>query len=469
MSEPSALLTDLYQLTMLQGYLAEGKTGRASFEMFFRRAPFGGGFAVCAGLAPLLDDLAGLRFTSPDLEYLRSTGLFQDSFLDYLARFRFRGDVDAVPEGTIVFAGTPLLRAAGRLPEVQLIETLVLNRLNFQTLTATKAARMFLASGRGRIIEFGLRRAPGPDGGLSASRAAYIGGAEATSNVLAGARWSIPVRGTMAHSWVMSFPTEEEAFAAYARSYPDHCLLLIDTYDTLRSGLPHALTVGRRLAAEGRHNFGIRLDSGNIARLARRARAALDRAGLHKAVILASNDLDEHAIARFITRRVPVDAWGVGTRLATGHPDASLTGVYKLTARESDGRLTAVQKITDSRAKATLGGEKQILRLRDEAGTARADLLVPAGRASPPDARFRAFSLHKNKLQWVNMSARVTPLLAPVMKNGEITAAPADPAGARERLLEELRRFAPAVLRIRHPAAYPVLVSAELWKLNDRR
>ncbi len=264
----------------------------------------------------------------------------------------------------------------------------------------------------------------------------------------------------------MSFPSEQEAFAAYARIYPDNCILLIDTYDTLRSGLPHAITTGRELKAQGRKGFGVRLDSGNLSVLAQRVRTALNKAGLQEASIIVSGDLDEYAIARLQARGVPIDAWGVGTRLVTGHPDGALTGVYKLVAREADGRMTPVKKFSDSREKATLAGAKQVYRVTDADGVPRADILYPTGIPFTPRERWRAFRLRGNKLQWVKAQGGGAPLLTPVMKNGEINGTLPPLPEIRERTLAELARFDPAVLRLRRPASYPVLVSPSLRELN---
>jgi nicotinate phosphoribosyltransferase len=464
----SALLTDLYELTMLQGYFAAGRNPRAVFEMFFRRPPFGGAFAVFAGLGPLLESLADLRFAPDDLAYLDSLKLFRKDFIDHLAGFRFRADVCALSEGSLAFPGEPLVQLSGGLLETQLVESLVLNTVNYQTLVATKAARVYLASGRGAIIEFGLRRAPGPDGALSATRAAYIGGAEATSNVLAARRFGIPARGTMAHSWVKAFPSEQEAFAAYARTYPDGCILLIDTYDTLAAGLPHAIETGLELRAAGHELAGVRLDSGDLLSLSRRVRRGLDRAGLAGARIVASNDLDEAAILRLVRRRAPIDVWGVGTRLVTGQDDPSLTGVYKLTAYEDGGRLKPVMKRSDSPEKSTFPGEKQVFRILDRSGFPQADVLALAGEKMDGERALPAYSLDGKKRILLDTEPGGFPLLEPVMEKGAIVPERPTLPAVRAHALRELEHFDPEHLRLKRPRPYPVFASRELRKLRDR-
>lgn len=328
-----ALFTDLYELTMAQGYHRNAMNRRVVFDMFFRRNPFSGGFSLCAGLEPLLEALETFTFSGEDLAYLESQRVFGPSFLEYLETFRFSGDVCSVPEGTVVFPNAPIVRVDANLIEAQLIEGLLLNIVNFQTLIATKTARIFLASNRGKILEFGLRRAQGPDGALSATRAAFIGGAAATSNTIAGKRLGVPVSGTMAHSWVMAFDSEREAFEKYAELYPDQAILLVDTYDTLRSGIQNAVTVGKKLAARGK-TIGVRLDSGDIQYLSHAIRRHLDENGLADATIAVSNELNEEIIHQLVTDGCPVDFWGVGTQLVTGGSDSALTGVYKLAAKE---------------------------------------------------------------------------------------------------------------------------------------
>ena len=345
-----ALSTDLYQLTMAQAYRHAGRAEEeAVFHLFFRRNPFGGGFAVACGLARALDYLAGFHFTAEDVAYLGGLlgndgrPLFDPAFLRELGELRLRCDVDAVPEGTVVFPYEPLVRVRGPILHAQLVETALLNFVNFETLIATKAARVCLAARGDEVIDFGLRRAQGPDGGLSASRAAYVGGVVATSNVLAGRLFGLPVRGTHAHSWVMAFASELEAFEAWARAQPNNCVFLVDTYDTL-DGVRRAAGVALRLRERGHEPIGIRLDSGDLAYLSIEARKILDDAGLRSAKIVASNDLDEHLIASLKEQGARIDTWGVGTRLVTGGDQAALGGVYKLGAVREPGRRVAAPR-----------------------------------------------------------------------------------------------------------------------------
>ncbi|MDR0656840.1 MAG: nicotinate phosphoribosyltransferase [Treponema sp.] len=373
-TENSALFTDFYALTMSQGYFRKKISGKAVFEMFFRRQPYDGGFSIFAGLGPLLEKLASFSFSAEDIEYLRGLGIFGEDFLDYLKNFRFRGTLWAMDEGTVVFPLEPLIRLEGDIIECQMIEAMLLNTVNFQSLIATKTARVWLASGKGRVMEFGLRRAQGPDGALSATRASYIGGAWGTSNALAGKVYGIPVLGTMAHAWVMAFPGEEEAFETYAEIYPDKTIFLIDTYDTLKSGIVNAIKVGKKLAEKGK-NFGVRLDSGDIHYLALECRKRLDEAGLHNATITVSNDLDESIIQTLSIAGAPINSWGVGTRMITGGNDAAFTGVYKLTARHEGGKIIPVMKFSDNPEKTTTPGIKQVWRIKDSAGMAVTDVM----------------------------------------------------------------------------------------------
>ncbi|MDR2467508.1 MAG: nicotinate phosphoribosyltransferase [Spirochaetaceae bacterium] len=371
----SALQTDFYELTMAQGYFKTKKLGRAVFEMFFRRHPFGGGFSIFAGLESLLEKLRKFSFSTNDIDYLRSLSVFDEAFLEYLASFKFTGNLDAVDEGSVVFPQEPLIRVDGNIIECQIIETLLLNTINFQSLIATKTARIYLASEQGTLMEFGLRRAQGADGALSASRASFIGGAAGTSNVLAGKEFGIKVMGTMAHSWVMAFSSEEEAFRAYAALYPKHPVFLIDTYDTLKSGIVNAIAVGKEIVARG-GNFGVRLDSGDIHYLSCIVRKRLDAAGCTNATIAVSNDLDETIIKALVDQNTPVDSWGVGTHMVTGGSEAAFTGVYKLVAHERDGELLPAIKFSDNPEKTTVPGIKQIWRLKDRDGMTIADVLA---------------------------------------------------------------------------------------------
>ncbi|MGH9870754.1 MAG: nicotinate phosphoribosyltransferase [Candidatus Polarisedimenticolia bacterium] len=360
-----SLLLDLYELTMAAGYRRERMLELpAAFDLSFRRNPFGGGYAVFAGLDPALDYLESLKFDAAQVGYLRSLGLFDEGFLDDLSSLRFTGRVTSVAEGEVVFGGEPLLTVEAPLGQAQIVETALLNLICFQTLVATKAARIATAARKdgaeATVVEFGARRAHGPDGALSASRAAFIGGARVTSHLEAGRRYGIPVSGTQAHSWVMAFDTELEAFRAYARAFPDSCILLVDTYDTLRAGVPNAIRVARELRSAGHELRGIRLDSGDLAWLSREARRMLDEAGFPDVKVVASNEMDEHVIESVRREGGRVDVYGIGTRLVTGSgPEGgSLGGIYKLV--ELDGRPRL--KVSSDPAKSTIPGRKRLWR-----------------------------------------------------------------------------------------------------------
>lgn len=463
----SALFTDFYELTMAQGFFKGGADRPAVFEMFFRRQPWHGGYSVFAGLGPLLADLESFRFTEEDLAWLEAQGAFAKDFLDYLAGFRFRGTVDAVREGELVFPQEPLVRVSGGIVECALVEGLILNRLNYQSLVATKTARLKLAAKGAGIMEFGLRRAQGPDGALSASRAAYVGGAAGTSNALAARVFGIPAMGTMAHSWIMSFPDELSAFEAYAALYPDRSVFLVDTYDTLGSGVPNAIAVGRRLAAEGRR-FGIRLDSGDIQYLSIRAREALDAAGLRDAYIVVSNELDEEIVEHLVSEGAPVDTWGVGTNLVTGGSESSFTGVYKLAARAGeDGKLEPVMKFSDVPEKATNPGIKDVWRLYDERGMAKADVLAREGEGIPTGVEqvFHHPALDTRRFAWTPC-CEARPLLRRVMTAGRSEIPEAGLEDARRALDAELERFDATYLRLLNPHAYKVALTQSVHDLK---
>jgi len=467
MKYQSALLTDLYELTMIQGYLHYDYNPGVVFDMFFRRQPFNGGFTIFAGLEDLLKGLKSLSFSKDDLEYLAGLKIFSRPFLDYLADFRFKGDIYSVDEGFPVFPDEPLIRVHASLMEAQLIESYLLNVINFQSLIATKTARIYLASGKGTILEFGLRRAQGLDGAVSASRAAFIGGAAATSNTLAGKMFGIPVKGTMAHSWVMSFENELEAFEKYAEVYPDGCILLIDTYDTLGSGLVNAIKVGRRLSKKGHHNFGIRLDSGDLEYLSKKAREEMDKAGLPEAKISVSNELDENIIHQLLMNGAPIDYWGVGTNLVTANGDSALTGVYKLKAREKDGHFQPTIKVSNNPEKITNPGIKQVYRFYNGEGCPVADLMALADEELIPGRTFRFYHpryLYRSML--VSECSRIEPLLSLKMKGGEISADQPDLKTIQQRCKENLDRIDSSYKRLINPHIYKVSISQKLRDLK---
>ncbi|MGD9949158.1 MAG: nicotinate phosphoribosyltransferase [Desulfobulbus sp.] len=461
----SPLLTDLYELTMLAGYLEEGMADKqAVFDLYFRHNPFEGGYAVFAGLQPALENLEGLRFTKEEIAYLRGLHLFKPAFLDFLKRFRFRGRVLAPPEGTVVFAHEPLLTVSGTLAEAQLVEAMLLNIINFQTLVATKAARICYAAGEAEIIEFGLRRAQGPDGGVSASRAACVGGAKGTSNVLAGMLFDLPVRGTHAHSWVQSFADELTAFRAYAASFPDSTVLLVDTYDTVKSGVPNAIIVARELKERGYTLRGIRLDSGDLAYLSREARGMLDAAGFPEVRILASNEVDEQVIDSIRDEGGRVDIYGVGTKLATaaGTGGVALGGVYKLVAIDGQPKM----KITSDMAKATLPGIKRVLRAVGPEGEYLQDLVCLEG-GEPVQADDKVYD-PTNPLRHTNLptGSRLVDLRQVVMENGHRTLQPESIETMAKRCRHELTLLPRGCRRFVNPHRYKVSISQQLKTLR---
>lgn len=463
---PSALLTDLYELTMLAGYFEEGMhEAPAVFDLFFREVPYRGGYAVFAGLEPALDYLAALHFTEKELAYLKSLGLFKPPFLEYLRSFRFRGKVIAPPEGTLVFPNEPLLTVEGTLAEAQFVETALLNIINFQTLVATKAARIKITAGaNAEVVEFGLRRAQGPDGGMSVARAACIGGVSSTSNVLAGMTFGLPIKGTHAHSWVMAFDNELTAFRAYAECFPDACILLVDTYDTLKSGLPNAITLAKELRAKGHQMQGIRLDSGDLAYLSREARRMLDEAGFPEVRILASNELDEEVIQSIVNEGGRIDIYGVGTRLATcsGEGGGALGGVYKLVRFNDKPRF----KVTSDIAKATLPDRKHLMRLTDERGKFLMDLMYLEGEVpSAGDPVYDPTNPSRHTL--IPKGVRFEPLRQPVMEQGVQTLPTLRLDEAARRCLNQLGKMPEGSLRLINPHRYKVSISKGLHDLRQ--
>jgi nicotinate phosphoribosyltransferase len=467
----SALFTDFYSLTMAQGYWKQGMNGRVVFEMFFRRQPFNSGFSLFAGLETLLEKIQTMAFLEGDIAYLRSLGCFEQSFLDYLKTFRFTGSLWAMDEGSVVFPQEPLIRIDGSLIEAQILESLILNTINFQSLIATKTARVWLASGQGSIMEFGLRRAQGWDGAMSASRAAFIGGAVGTSNVLAGKEYRIPVLGTMAHSWIMAHESEEAAFQAYARLYPDKTIFLVDTYDTLKSGLPNAIKVGKTLAAQGK-NFGVRLDSGDIHYLAVEARKMLDAAGLASAKISVSNDLDEVIIQNLTNARAPIDTWGVGTQMVTGGTESAFTGVYKLTAYENKaGALIPTIKFSNTPEKTTNPAVKQVWRITDAHGMAVADILSIDDPASPdPIEKGRRYTFWHSSTDYRHFShtieGTIQPLLSPRLVQGKLVSPVPALEAIRAYSQSSLGAFDNSYKRLLNPHIYKVSITERLRKLK---
>jgi nicotinate phosphoribosyltransferase len=466
-----ALLTDLYQITMAHGYWRLGRADReAVFHLSFRENPFRGGYAIAAGLDYIIEFLRQFRFSPEDVDYLGTLrgndgrGLFRREFLDYLAGLKLSVDVDAIPEGTVVFPQEPLVRVKGPLLECQILETALLNLVNFQTLIATKAARICMAAGGEPVLEFGLRRAQGIDGALTASRAAYIGGCAATSNVLAGRLFGIPVRGTHAHSWVMSFDDELSAFASYAEAMPNNCVFLVDTYDTL-DGVRNAIRVGQTLRAKGHEMVGIRLDSGDLAYLSIEARRMLDEAGLPDAKILASNDLDEHLIASLKRQGATIGVWGVGTRLATGHDQPALGGVYKLGALKSDdGTWQPKVKLSEQAIKTSTPGILQVRRFQRDGG-AIADMIYDELRGVP-DRAVLVDPLDPTRRRKMSRAPVAEDLLVGVARGGETIYQSPPLEAIRQHAGRQLAMFHPGILRQDHPHQYPVGLEEGLHKLK---
>jgi nicotinate phosphoribosyltransferase len=466
-----ALLTDLYQLTMSYGYWKSGRAERnAVFELFFRKAPFKSGFTVAAGLEPAIEFIRSFRFDGEDLSFLQTlTGnngqpLFESAFLEYLRGLRFTCDVDAIPEGTVVFPNEPLLRIQGPILQCQLLEPALLNFINFQSLIATKAARVCLATRGEPVLEFGLRRAQGVDGAVAASRAAYIGGCAATSNVLAGKIYGIPLRGTHAHSWVMSFDTEPEAFDAYAEAMPNNCVFLVDTYDTLE-GVRRAVQTGLRLRERGHELVGIRLDSGDLAWLSIEARKILDAAGFQKAVIVGSNDLDEHIITSLKEQGAAIHVWGVGTRLVTAYDQPALGGVYKLTAfADESGHWAYKLKLSEQTAKISTPGIHQVRRFRSDAefiGDAIFDSMT--GAAEPVTI---VDPLDATRRKRIELGTAFEDLLVPVFRRGELVYRLPALVEIRQRTQDQLAMLHAGIKRLLNPHQYPVGLELALHELK---
>jgi nicotinate phosphoribosyltransferase len=467
-----ALLTDLYELTMAFGYWKLGMIEKqAAFHLTFRENPFAGGFTVACGLSYAIDFIEKFRFQEEDLAYLATLKgndqqpLFERGFLDYLRDLKLSIDLDAAPEGTVVFPHEPIVRVTGPILQAQIVETALLNMINFQTLVATKAARVCLATRGQPVIEFGLRRAQGIDGGIAASRAAFVGGCAGTSNLLAGKLFDIPVLGTHAHSWVMSFDSEREAFEAYARAMPNNCVFLVDTYDTLR-GVRHATDVGAELRARGHEMVGIRLDSGDLAYLSIEAKRILDQQGFPNAQIVASNDLDEHIIDSLKDQDAQINVWGVGTRLATAYDQPALGGVYKLTAiRDSATAPWRPRvKLSEQTVKISTPGVLQVRRYR--AGSESiGDAIFDANIGMPQDGVI-VDPLDMTRRKHIPRDATHEDLLVPIFRGGRRVYDMPDIRASRQRAFDQLDTFHPGIKRFVNPHRYPVGLEQ---KLHDQR
>lgn len=462
------MMTDLYQLTMMYGYYKHGMArNRAVFDLFFRRRVGESAYALVAGLEQLIEYVENLCFSPEDIDYLRSLHLFDEDFLAVLGELRFTGNIDAMPEGTVAFPGEPLVRVDAPVMEAQFIETAILNIVNHQTLIATKASRVVQAAQGDSVLEFGLRRAQGPDAGIYGARAAIIGGCSSTSNVLTGQMFGIPVAGTHAHSWVMSFPDEISAFRAYAETFPQNCLLLVDTYDTLRSGIPNAITVFKELRERGYEPTGIRLDSGDLAYLSKQARKMMDEAGFPNARIVASNDLDERSIYDLKAQGACINTWGVGTRLITSDDYPALGGVYKMCAEEVDGVVHPRIKISENVEKITNPGIKDVYRLYERAtGKAIADLITLHEETVDDTQPLTIFDPAQ---PWKHMTVEdfsARSLLAPIFRDGTcVYTSPALP-DIRAYAQQELDSFWDEYKRLTKPHTYKVDLSQKLYDLK---
>ncbi|TWU22536.1 Nicotinate phosphoribosyltransferase pncB2 [Novipirellula galeiformis] len=472
-----ALITDLYQLTMAYGYWKTKRHEQPSvFHLSFRTNPFRGGYAITAGLAPVLEALEGFRFSADDIEYLRTLRgndhqpLFESEFLAYLTDLALSCDIDAIPEGTVVFPHEPLLRVEGPLLQCQILETFLLNGINFPTLIATGASRVCHAAEGDTVLEFGLRRAQGIDGAMTASRAAYIGGCDATSNVLAGKRYDIPIKGTHAHSWVMAFEDERESFQAYANAMPNNCIFLVDTYDSL-NGVRNAISVAIELRNQGHEMIGIRLDSGDILSLSKQARVMLDEAGFSEAKIVASNDLDEHEIERLKRAGAEVDIWGVGTRLVTAYAQPALDGIYKLSAiGDSTGRWLDRLKLSEQPVKVSNPGIQQVRRFTSQ-GQAKADVIYDNRDVMGDTPRMMPFLCDPTaSLRTVQCDGNweYEDLLIPVLRQGRRVGTSPSLHQIRDRAATQLQMFSPDIRRLVDPLVYPTGLDPKLFAVKKK-
>ena len=469
----SALTTDLYQVTMACGYFKAGVADHdAVFHVTFRENPFAGQFTVACGLATAIDFLSAFHFTDTEIDYLGAQRgndrkpLFDSRFLDYLRGLRLTCDIDAIPEGTLVFPNEPLIRVVGPIIQCQLLETALLNILNFQSLIATKAARVCLAAKGDPVIEFGLRRSQGVDGGLTAARAAYIGGCAGTSNLQAGQQFEIPVSGTQAHSWVMFFGDERKAFKAYAEAMPNNCIFLVDTYDSI-DGIRHAIEIGSELRKQGHEMIGVRLDSGDGAALSIEARRMLDQAGFPNAKIVGSGDLDEYMITELKQRGAKIDIWGVGTKLSTGQPDSALGGIYKLgAARPAGGEWQYRVKVSEEAAKTSVPGSLQVRRFQQPDGRFIADAIYEADHGvSKPCQIVDAETQHKTQIP---VDSRSRDLLVPIFRSGKGVYEAPNIETSRDHLRKQLSSAPPEILKLTDPCPYTVGLEQSLYELRSK-
>lgn len=469
-----SLNTDLYELTMAQGFWDSGlAAAQGCFSVFFRTYPFSGGYAIAAGIGQVASLVENFAFSEEHIDYLSQLkapgggALFKKAFLDYLKNFKMNVDIWAIPEGELAFSREPMLRVEGPLIDCQLLETALLNTVNFQTLLATKTARVVSAAQGHPIFEFGLRRAQGPDGGLTAARASFVGGAAATSNLLAGKVYDIPVFGTHAHSWVMAFDTQLEAFRAFARSMPNNCVLLLDTYD-VHLGVRDAITVAREMEARGERLAGIRLDSGDLAKLSIMVRKAFDEAGLPYVKISASNDLDEYTIQSLYAQGAPIDSFGVGTKLATCDPQPALGGVYKLSAMRKDESLPwkPTIKVSEVSYKRTIPGVQQIMRCYNKAGSPVGDMIYDVNEGISD--RSTMVDVLDNLITHDISASTGRDLLEHIVSHGRCIKDPDSLRQARARAQQALAALDPAIRRFLNPEVYPVGLETQLSALRSR-
>ncbi|KXZ40628.1 nicotinate phosphoribosyltransferase [Alkalithermobacter thermoalcaliphilus JW-YL-7 = DSM 7308] len=462
------LLTDLYQLTMMNGYFKENvHDDIVVFDMFFRKNPSNGGYTIVCGIEQLVEYINNLKFEDDDISYLKSLNMFDDTFLEFLREFKFTGDIYAVEEGTVMFPNEPVIRVKSPLYQAQLIETTLLNIVNFQSLIATKASRVCFAAGSDPVLEFGLRRAQGPDAGIYGARAAVIGGCSGTANVLAGKMFNIPVIGTHAHSWVQKFDSELEAFKAYANTYPNKTLLLVDTYDVLNSGMPNAIKVFKQLKDKGFKPLGVRIDSGDMEYLSKEIRSMLDEAGFYDASIVASNDLDEYKILELKSSGAKINSWGVGTKLITSSDCPALGGVYKLCAVEENNKLIPKIKISEDPEKITNPGFKNVVRIYNKYNKAEADLIILEDEVIDESKELTIFHpiYTWKKKTFKNFTAK--RLLKPLFINGKCVYEKQDIMKIRQFVKDELDTLWPQYRRITSPEEYKVDLSEKLWTLKN--
>lgn len=470
-----SLLTDLYELTMMQGYYKTPQQSKTVvFDLFYRNNPSDGGYAITCGLAQVIEYIENLHFSETDLSYLKSLGTFTDDFINYLKNFKFTGDIYAIAEGTVVFPMEPLLQVRAPIMEAQLVETALLNIINHQSLIATKASRVVWAAQGEPILEFGLRRAQGPDAGTYGARAAVIGGCVGTSNVLTGKLFDVPVKGTHAHSWVMSFSNELDAFRSYAKQFPDACILLVDTYNTLEQGVPNAIQCFKEMKEAGYKlpGYGIRLDSGDLAYISKRARQMLDDAGFADAVISASSDLDENLIASLKLQGAKITLWGVGTKLITSDDCPAFGGVYKLAAEtDGTGRFMPKIKLSNNPKKVTLPGIKKVIRIYDKfTNKIKADLIALNYETYDEN---KTLTLFDHTATWKHMELEpgtyyLRELLEPIFLNGKCVYTSPKTMEIRQYAMKELNTLWDEHKRLANPHIVPVDLSEDLFVLKER-